>query len=125
MSERIEVIVAQWGYGKAMTEQAAMALWEQLCETTKAQCASTDWHIVASRVEGDRESGAVYATIKNGQSPIPTPDEEKQQLDALYQQISEAKREHKDDLPMKLTLNKFEHLLLERQADLNKREGAN
>jgi hypothetical protein len=72
-TEKFEAIVLVYGVpdertGQIITEQAAMQVFDKLRQQAdqQAQVAGVQgYHIVDTRIEGDREQGKVYATFES------------------------------------------------------------
>lgn len=71
-TEKFEAIVLVYGVpdhnGQIVTEQAAMQLFDKLRQQADMQAqvqGVQGYHIVDTRIEGDREQGKVYATFES------------------------------------------------------------
>jgi hypothetical protein len=68
VSNSVQVIIAQYGIpneqGQILTEQQALVLFDQLRQQETMPLDKVGYYIHSSRIEGDRKSGAIYATFK-------------------------------------------------------------
>lgn len=65
---QFEAVVAVYGvpneHGDVLSETAALHIFDQLRQQETVKAPVPGYRVVDSRIEGDRKSGAVYATFK-------------------------------------------------------------